>query len=81
MTTAPTNQDQVQNWHLEWLNADEPHWGDHIVWHTADEIARRLDQLQAPEPESCEIAERETGGRFYCTRQKGHEGPCAAVEN
>lgn len=30
---------------------------------------------------SCKIASYKTGGHFHCTRNEGHEGPCAAVEN
>lgn len=28
----------------------------------------------------CPVAARETQGNFQCTREFGHEGPCAAVE-
>lgn len=76
-----TNQQQVEAWHKEWLDSDAAHWGDRIDWNTADEIARRLDEVQATQQESCPVATRETGGRYYCTRVKGHEGPCAAVPN
>lgn len=48
MTKKPepqtTNQQRVEEWHLEWLYSEKPHWGDKISWSTADEIARRLDQ-------------------------------------
>ena len=30
---------------------------------------------------SCNVASENTGGRFSCTREDGHEGPCAAVQN
>jgi hypothetical protein len=29
-------------------------------------------------PERCSKAAKQTGGRFTCTRQSGHDGPCAA---
>lgn len=29
-------------------------------------------------PEHCLVARRETQGNFYCTRDPGHTGPCAA---
>ena len=69
-----TNQEQVEVWHKEWLLSTEPHWGDRINWTTADEIARRLDDLAAPEPETCTLPPK----GWYCTRQAGHDGPCAA---
>lgn len=66
----------VEEWHAEWLtNSGEPHWGIKIDWATAEEIAYRLDQTTAPEPESCE---RVTGS-LVCTRQAGHEGACTIV--
>jgi len=36
---------QVQAWQAEWQNCPTSHWGDAIGWHTAEEIARRLDEL------------------------------------
>lgn len=69
-----TNQQQIEAWHKEWLESAEPHWGDTISWVTADEIARRLDEAAATQPESCDVAPK----GWYCTRPKGHEGPCAA---
>ncbi len=78
-----TNVEQVQEWHTQWVIAKseapgKPHRHDNIHWATADAIAAELDAAAAPEPESCPIAEAETDGAFYCSRQKGHEGPCAA---
>jgi hypothetical protein len=73
-----TNRERVEAWHKEWLTCPDHHWGDRIDWSSADEIARRLDEAATPEPESCPIAGEETQGKFYCSRQKGHEGPCAA---
>lgn len=29
--------------------------------------------------QSCVVADAETNGRYYCTRELGHEGPCAGV--
>ncbi len=29
--------------------------------------------------ELCQVADRETNGRYRCTRKPNHEGPCAAV--
>ncbi len=69
-----TNVEQVEAWHREWVMTNKPHWGDRIDWATADDIARRLDEAQAPEPASCDLAP----AGWYCTRQKGHDGPCAA---
>lgn len=67
-----TNQQQVEAWHKEWLESDEPHWGDKIAWGTADEIAKRLDEAQAEVVESCLAAPE----GWYCVRPKGHDGPC-----
>ncbi len=74
-----SNQKQVEAWHKEWLESAEPHWGDRIDWTSADEIARRLDEAQAEEVENCPVAGDNTDGLYYCTRPKGHDGPCAAV--
>lgn len=70
-----TNQEQVEAWHAEFMNAPGKHWGDKINWVTADEIARRLDEAQEVRPMSCKRAP----GGYYCTRQAGHDGPCAVV--
>lgn len=76
------NQQRVEQWHREWLDSDGGsdmrRWGDKINWITADEIARKLDEELASPVESCPVAGEQTGGRFYCTREKGHDGPCAA---
>lgn len=29
-------------------------------------------------PLPCPVATQKTSGKFYCTRENGHEGPCAA---
>lgn len=29
-------------------------------------------------PERCTLAREETGGAYFCTREPGHTGPCAA---
>lgn len=76
-----TNTQRVELWHAEWLQSDGPHWGDKIVWGTAEEIAHRLDAVQvaaqvaaAPAPVNCDLAP----AGWYCTRAKDHAGPCAA---
>jgi len=69
-----TNQQRVEAWHQEWLESNEPHWGDRINWTTADDIARRLDEAGATKAESCDVPPE----GWYCTRPKGHDGPCAA---
>lgn len=65
----------IEQWHAEWVATDEPHWGDHIAWNTADEIARRIDLESAPDPDSCLLGPEGT----YCTLQLGHEGGCHLV--
>lgn len=40
---------QVQAWQDEWHKAERSHWGDQIGWHTAFEIARRLDAIERHE--------------------------------
>ena len=30
---------------------------------------------------SCRIADRETESKYFCKREDGHSGPCAAVPN
>lgn len=72
------NQQRVESWYKEWLDSDggsdTRRWGDRINWITADEIARRLDEACAPVVESCDVPPE----GWYCTRAKGHDGPCAA---
>lgn len=71
-----TNHQRVETWFRErpefvanWSARD---------WAVAEAVAEQLDREQAPDPESCMVASDETGGAYYCTRQKGHDGPCAA---
>lgn len=71
----PTAMELVETWHAEWLGAPKPHWGDSISWTTAEQIARRIDRAQAPEPKSCELVI----GDWYCTKQAGHPGECRPV--
>lgn len=71
-----TNAEQIAAWH-----ADKPEWAASMTardWSIAELIAEHLDIEALPEPESCMVATEQTGGTYYCTRQKGHEGPCAA---
>lgn len=64
----------VEQWHAEWLaSSDETHWGYKMDWYTADEIARRIDEANAPEPESCPLVPIAEG---YCLLPAGHKGPC-----
>lgn len=72
-------EEQVAAWHR-----DPPEWAKHLKgrdWDVAELIARQLDIAATPEPEACPIATVETRGQWYCTRPKGHSGPCAAVPN
>ena len=67
-----TNAEQIAAWH-----ADKPDWAQSLSardWSVAELIAEKLDAEAAPEPESCTVPPE----GWYCTRQKGHEGPCAA---
>lgn len=34
--------------------------------------------IGGPKQSTCNIAHENTGGTYYCTRQAGHSGPCAA---
>ena len=62
-------KDQLPDFVMLWSSRD---------WSTAEATAEQLDREQAPDPESCMVASDETNGTYYCTRQKGHDGPCAA---
>ena len=76
-TPALTARQQVEAWHIEWLNADGAHWGDRIEWGTADEIARRLDVEATADDVDCTKAPE----GFYCTQAEGHPGPCDIFPN
>lgn len=72
-----TNIEQITAWH-----ADKPAWAQLFTardWSVAELIAERLDVEALPKPESCAVASERTHGEWYCTRQKGHDGPCAAL--
>lgn len=57
--------ERVKRWQKEWLGGGKaPHWGDAIVWTTAEEIARRLD-----EPQSLDSAPRD--GSLFDVQQNG----------
>ena len=46
----------------------------------AEPLAPQEEPVQPYEwPDPCFVAIEKTGGKFTCTRSKGHEGPCAAV--
>lgn len=51
----------------------------HALW--AQQIARAmgLELGIRHAPDVCPIAEQQTGGAFYCSREPSHDGPCAAV--
>jgi hypothetical protein len=43
-------------------------------------VGERIDkEVERRTGGRCPIAERETNGAYYCTREPGHEGPCATV--
>lgn len=70
-----TNVQRVTGWH-----DDRPKFTERWTardWDVADLVARKLDEESDPEPESCLLAPP----GWYCTRQKGHEGPCATVQD
>lgn len=69
-----TATELVEQWHLEWVTSPDAHWGDKISWHTANEIAQRIDEANSEQNVSCDLPPE----GWYCTREKGHEGPCAA---
>lgn len=57
--------ERVKRWQKEWLESGQSkHWGDTIVWTTAEEIARRLD-----EPVGLESAPRD--GSLFDVQQNG----------
>ena len=67
-----THLDQVANWHKT-----KPEFAAHFTardWDTAEVVATALDLLRAEAPLSCEVPP----DGWYCTRQHGHDGPCAA---
>ena len=33
----------VEQWEAEWLTAEGAHWGDHVAWGAARDIAKRID--------------------------------------
>lgn len=35
---------KIAEWEQEWIESNEPHWGDDISWKTAHEIAIRLEK-------------------------------------
>lgn len=69
-----THLEQIAAWHH-----DKPDFVAHFTardWDTAELVATKLGAAhQDDPPQSCDIAP--TG--WYCTRRKGHDGPCAAV--
>lgn len=75
--SAPTATQLVEAWHKEWLETEDPHWGDRIDWSTADALAAKLDEAMAPEPVDCDKAP----AGHYCTHQIGHDGPCRVFPN
>lgn len=67
-----TNLEQIAEWHKT-----KPPFARHFTardWDTAEVVASALDAAGAAAPESCLVAP----DGWYCTRQKGHDGPCAA---
>lgn len=67
-----THAEQVAAWH-----ANKPDWAENFTardWSTLELVAERFDIEMAPEPEDCTKAP----AGYYCTRQAGHDGPCAA---
>jgi len=67
-----TNVEQITAWH-----AKKPAWAANLTardWSIAELIAEKLDAESSPEPESCTVPP----AGWYCTRQAGHAGPCAA---
>lgn len=67
-----TNQELVARWHRE-----RPEWTAKLSardWDFMEEVATQLDGARAPDPKSCTVPPE----GWYCTRQAGHEGPCAA---
>jgi hypothetical protein len=67
-----TNLEHVSIWHAEWQAAPDTHWARHINWTTAEDIARRLDEANAPAPRSCNKAP----AGWYCVLDHGHDGTC-----
>lgn len=67
-----TNLEQIATWH-----AEKPEWAAKLTaldWSTAELIAEMLDAERGPENVDCQLAP--VG--WYCTREAGHDGPCAA---
>ena len=67
-----THLEQIAAWHR-----DKPDFVLQFTardWDTAELIAKRLTQAQAKAPVSCDVAPE----GWYCTRELGHAGSCAA---
>lgn len=67
-----THVEQVAAWHKE-----RPEWTLTFTareWDVLERAAEAFDVAFAPEPEDC----RKAPPGYYCTRQAGHDGPCAA---
>ena len=60
----------IDNYDVEWLLQQ------------VESMRLRLQQdnpaIGGPKQSTCNIAHENTGGTYYCTRQAGHSGPCAA---
>ena len=67
-----THLEQIAAWHR-----DKPDFVAHFTardWDTAEFVAKKLDDAGAAAPVSCDVPPE----GWYCTREKGHDGPCAA---
>jgi hypothetical protein len=70
-----THAEQVAEWHTE-----RPDWTlafSAREWDVLERAAEAFDLAMAPVPEDCKLPPQ----GWYCTRQAGHDGPCAAYLN
>lgn len=66
------NQEQIIAWHTH-----KPDWATKLTaaeWGLLDMVAEKLDEAQASPLTMCLLPP----AGWYCTREGGHEGPCAA---
>lgn len=64
-----------------WLDKLQP---DHGMLAEAGDLERaetveQIEEQALSQQEGCGIAQRETSGAYSCTRERGHDGPCAAI--
>jgi len=53
------------------IGRERPELGERVKSHPSGFLNRRT-------PERCLVTRQNTNGAYYCTRETGHQGPCAA---